>query len=151
MTFAGRWQVSAISEQGDQSRVVPLGLHLDNPPLFLSVEQLPGKPIRYTVQLPDNGFIRLTVAPARPPRDRVSVEFFDYFSERRPVAQMVLTAGGDDGATRQLPLRRTGASTFTSTVDLAPGPTRFAVIARTLDGTRLYGTYDLDSSRPRSE
>ena len=131
MTFAGRWQASAITEHGDQSRVVPLELHLNSPPLFLSLEQLPGKPVRYTVQLPDNGFIRLTVAPARSPRDRVSVEFFDYFSERRPVAQMVLTASRDDGPTRQLPLRRTSPSSFVSTTDLAPGPTHFAVIGRT--------------------
>ena len=111
--------------------MVPLELDIEGPPLFLSVDAFPGMPVRYSVQLADNSFIRLTVEPAPSGRQRVTVEFFEYFSDRRPVRQLTLTATGADQTTRQLPVRRQSSSSFVSDADLAPGPTQIAVIGRT--------------------
>ncbi len=147
LAFPGRWQVSVIAERAADSLAVPLELHIDGPPLFLSVDAFPGMPVRYSVQLADNSFIRLTVEPASPGRQHVTVEFFEYFSDRRPVRQLTLTATGTDQTTRQLPVRRQSSSSFVSDADLAPGPTEIAVIGRTADGTRLYGTYEVDIAR----
>jgi copper transport protein len=144
VSFPGRWQVSAIAEQAAEARVVPLQLHIAGPPLFRSVDAFPGQPVRYSVQLADNSFIRLTAEPVRHRRQRVTVEFFEYFSEARPISQMTLTATGAGGTTRQLPVARRDASSFVSRARLDPGPTHFGVIARTLDNTRLYGTYEVD-------
>ncbi len=84
--------------------MVPLQLHIAGPPLFRSVDAFPGQPVRYSVQLADNSFIRLTAEPVRHRRQRMTVEFFEYFSESRPISQMTLTATGADGTTRQLPV-----------------------------------------------
>ena len=65
LAFEGRWQVSVVSELATESRVVPLELHMQGPSLFLSVAAFPGQPVEYTVQLPDNSFIRLTLEPGR--------------------------------------------------------------------------------------
>ncbi len=148
LAFPGRWRVSAVAGSAAESRVVPLELYVNGPPLFLSVDAFPGQPVRYSVQLADNGFIRLTVEPAGGARQRITVEFFDYFSEKRPVNQLVLTAKSPDEPTRQLPVRRRDASSFVSRARLAPGRTRIDVIARTADGTRLYGTYTVDVAVP---
>jgi copper transport protein len=144
LEFPGRWLVSAVAERAARSRVVPLELEIEGPPLFLSVDAFPGQPRRYSVQLSDNSFIRFTVDPVRKARQQVTVEFFHFFGEPRPVEQVVVTAARPDNRTRQLPLRRRSPSSFDGRVALDAGATRFAVIGRTPEGVRLYGEYDLD-------
>jgi copper transport protein len=143
MPFPGRWRVTAVAQRGTNATAVPLDLDLDGPPLFLSVDAFPDRPVRYTVQLPDNSFIRLTIT-SRDGRRHARVEFFEYFGEPRPVTQAVVTATVDRGATRQLVLTRRDPSSFVATGTIPAGPTRFAVIGHTPDGKRLYGTFDVD-------
>ena len=144
LAFEGRWQVSVVSELATESRVVPLELQVQGPSLFLSVAAFPGQPVQYTVQLPDNSFIRLTLEPAPDDAQRITVEFFHFYGDPRPVSQVVLTARGSDEVTRQLPLRRVDPSSFTGVHHLRDGPTQFTVIGRTDDDLRLYGTFDIE-------
>ena len=59
---------------------------------------------------------------------------------------LVLTLQADGGAVRRLPLRRVSRGTFATDIDLPRSTLRFAVIARTREGLRLRGTFELKLS-----
>jgi copper transport protein len=143
LAFDGRWDVVATVEREGGAVTIPLELDLPGPEQFVSVLRPPGLPPKYTMQIGTVGQIQLQPNPERPGPSRLYVTCFTTFGSESLVEQFVLTAAADGGETRQLPVRRLGSGKFVTAVELRPGPLELGVVARTRDGTRLRGVFEL--------
>jgi copper transport protein len=143
LAFDGRWGVTALIGRGGELTEVPMMLDLAGPKYFVSVERIPGQPPKYTMQIGGIGYIRIEPDPERPGPSRVFVTCYTAFQNISRVDELVLTAADGDGPTRQQPVHRLGVGRFVADVDLAAGPFKIVVVARTSDGTRLLGAFDL--------
>jgi copper transport protein len=145
LVFDGRWGVDVrIQRYVGHSVQVPLELDAQGPPQFISVERIPGQAPKYTVQVGNAGYVRVSPQPERAGRSKLYVTCYDVFSDEVGVRELVLTAAAGTGATRQHPARRLGPGAFVADVDLAPGRNTIAVVARTTQGTRLRAVVELD-------
>jgi copper transport protein len=143
LSLDGRWEVAVLLERGAASVVVPLTLETRRPPQFVSVTRVPGEAPIYSVQIADETDVGFTIDPERPGRSSVSVAFFDIITDARPIDRLVLTVASGDGPARQQRVRRVSENAFVADIDLEPGRTRIAAIARTDDGARLWATFEL--------
>ena len=144
MGFDGRWAVTALIDRGAETIQVPFELDLPGPKYFVSVERIPQRPPKYTMQIGSIGYIRVEPDPERAGPSRIYVTCYTAFQSVSRVEQMIVTAAAGDGPTEQQPLRRLGPGRFVADVDLVRGPMAITVIARTRDGTRLRGLFHLD-------
>lgn len=144
LAFAGRWGVTALIERGTELIEVPLELDVPGPKYFVSVERIPRRPPKYTMQIGGIGYIRIEPDPERAGPSRVYVTCYTAFQNVSRVDELVLTAAAADGDARQQSVRRLGPGRFAADVDLAAGPFTIVVVARTGDGTRLRGAFDIE-------
>ena len=145
LAFDGRWAVDALVERGGGAVDVPLELDLPVPEQFVSVLDIPGspEPPEYTMQT-DEGYIRLSPHPDRPGPSRLRVTVFTAFENEAPTDRLVVTAGAPGDRPRQLPVRRLGGARFVADAQLEAGPLEVAVVARTREGTRLRGVFEIE-------
>jgi len=120
-------------------------VHTRSAPQFLSVERIPGEPVRYTVELvAGGGFLRVWADPGRAGPTRVFATFFDRFGEELAVADPVITLAAGP-STRPQFVQRLGPNRFVADVSLARGRSVVAVVARTVAGDeRFRGVVTLD-------
>lgn len=144
LAFDGRWAVTVTVERDGGAVTIPLELDLPGPEQFVSVLRPPGLPPKYTMQIGTVGQIQVEPRPERPGPSRLYVTCFTTFGSESLVEQFVLTAAVGGGETRQLPVRRLGSGKFVAAVELEPGSLELGVVARTRDGTRLRGVFELD-------
>jgi hypothetical protein len=144
LAFDGRWHVTVLVQRGADAVEVPLLVDVENPPQFISVQRMPGRPPAYTADLPGAGSIRISPDPERAGPSNVTVRAFTVFDTDADVDALVLTAAAADRPARQRPVRRRGRGRFVAPVRLAAGVNTIAVIARTADGTRLRSVFRLD-------
>jgi len=145
LSLDGRWAVTALVERGPDSVSVPLEVQTRSAPQFLSLERVPGTPVKHTVQLVSGGAsLRVWADPEQSGPTQVYATYFDRFGEELPVGEPVLTTGTGPSA-RQHAMRRLGPNRFVADVSLERGRTVVAVIARTVtDDQRLRGLVTLD-------
>lgn len=143
LSFDGRWAVTVTVERDGGAVTVPLELDLPGPEQFVSVLRPPGLPPKYTMQVGTVGQIQVEPRPESPGPSRMYVTCFTTFGSESLVEQFVLTAAAAGGATRQLPVRRLGSGKFLAAVELQSGSLELGVVARTKDGTRLRGVFEL--------
>jgi copper transport protein len=144
LVFDGRWGVDVVIQRyGGRSVQVPLELDAQGPPQFVSVERIPGQAPKYTVQVGNAGYVRVSPHPERAGPSKMYVTCYDVFSDEVGVRDLVLTAAAATGPTRQNPVQRLGAGMFVAHVDLAPGRNTIAVVARTTQGARLRAVVEL--------
>lgn len=148
MSFDGRWGVAVLAQLPTTAIEVPLELDVPGSPEQLSVEQIPGRPVRFTTQGGPAGAVRITPVPLRPGPSRVLVELFDNIGDTLSTGPLVLTAAAGDGPVRQQPVRRLAVSRFQSVVDLRAGTEHLTVVARATNGTRLRAVFDIDVPKP---
>jgi putative copper export protein len=145
LLFDGRWGVDVmIQRYVGRSVQVPLELDAKGSPQFVSVERIPGQAPKYTVQVGNAGYVRVSPHPERAGPSMMYVTCYDAFSDEVGVRELILTASAGAGATRQHPVRRLGPGTFVANVDLGPGRNTIAVVARTLQGTRLRAVVEVE-------
>ncbi|HET6998251.1 MAG TPA: copper resistance protein CopC [Solirubrobacterales bacterium] len=145
LAFDGRWRVDALVERRTGAVEIPLELDLPVPEHFVSTRNAPGSPDppEYTMQT-ENGYIRISPDPDRPGPSRVYVSTYTVFENSAATDQLVLTAAAAGDPPTQQPVRRLGISRFVADVDLEAGPFEIGVVARTRDGTRLRGVFQID-------
>ena len=143
LAFDGRWEVVVLIGRDSDSVEVPLELDLPIPEQFISVNRQPDAPPEYTLQT-TTGYIRITPDPERAGPSRVYVTGFTRFEDVAKIEQLVLTVAAGEGSARQSPVRRLGPGRFVAHLDLEAGPSTLFVIARTRDGTRMRGAFELD-------
>jgi hypothetical protein len=122
---------------------VPLELDTHGPTQFISVERVPGHAPKYTVEVGNAGFVRVSPHPERAGRSTLYVTCYDVFGNLSTVRYLVLTAAAGDGPPRRHPVRRLGTR-FAAVVELRAGKNTIAVVARTTDGRRLRAAVELD-------
>lgn len=143
LLFDGRWRVIVTLRRPGGAVRVPLELDAQGPTQFISIERVPGHAPKYTVQVGDTGFVRVSPHPERAGRSTLYVTGYDVFGNVSRVRYLVLTAAAGTGPTRQQPVRRLGAR-FVAPVDLQEGSNTITVIATTTDGRRLRAAVKLD-------
>jgi copper transport protein len=148
LSLDGRWGITALVEVGAEALPVPLVVQTRSAPQFLSVQRLPGEPVKYTVELATGrGFLRVWADPERAGPTQVYATYFDDFGETLPMGDAVLTVGSGSSA-RQAVVRRLGAGQFVADVTLSPGSNEIAVVARTAGGDeRRRGSVTLEIPR----
>jgi copper transport protein len=144
LKFDGRWEVDVLARRGAEPIRVALHLDVPGPKHFVSVEHIPGKPPKYTMQIGSVGYIRIVPQPERPGPSTVLVTCYTAFGGISKVDGLVVTLASSDGGAVPQPVRRLGAGRFDADVDFASGPAALAVVAHTADGTRLRGGFHLD-------
>ena len=143
LAFEGRWGVAVLIQQGADAVEVPLELDLPGPKQFVSVLRPPARPPAYTMQIGSAGNIRIVPDPERAGPSRVEVTVYTVFQNISRVDQLVLTAAAQGAPTRRQAVRRLGEGRFVADVELEAGSFTITVIARTSDGSRLRGAFDL--------
>ena len=148
LSLDGRWGITALVEVGSEALPVPLVVQTRSAPQFLSVQRLPGEPVKYTVELAvGRGFLRVWADPERTGPTQVYATFSDDFGEILPMGDPVLTVGSGPSA-RQEVVRRLGPGQFVADVTLSPGSNEIAVVARTAAGDeRRRGSVTLEIPR----
>ena len=148
LSLDGRWGITALVEKGADAVSVPLEVETRSPPQFLSVQRIPGEPVKYTLELVSGGAqLRVWAGPQRPGPSQLYATFFDRFGEELPVGDPVLTVGAGPSA-RQYGLRRLGPNRFVADVALEVGQVDVALVARTVeDDQRLRGQVTLEVPR----
>ena len=144
LAFDGRWRVTTVIERGGGSVTIPLELEARSPPRFVAAFRPPGRPPSYTVDVGQEGFIRVSPHPERAGRSRLYVTFYNLLQNERSVDWVAVTAGNDDDPVRRLAVRRLSPSRFVADVVLAEGRNRIAVVERPSEGSRVRATFDLD-------
>ncbi len=149
LAFDGRWQIAVLIEGNGSSVEVPLEVETRGPPTVVSVERRPGRDPAYTVSdRVGRNAVRFSPHPEQPGESAVRITFFDAIGDLRQMGDIVVIAASN-GSTRQAPVRRLDDGAFVATVQLAAARTRVGVVARTLDGTRVHATVELDVRAPR--
>ena len=145
LAFDGRWAVDVLVERSGDAVEVPLELDVPVPEQFVSVLDIPGspEPPEYTMQT-ENGYIRISPDPDRPGPSHIYVSTYTVFESRAPTDQLVLTAATPGDPPKQLPVRRLGISRFVADIDLEAGPLEIGVVARTRNGSRLRGDFQIN-------
>ena len=144
LSLDGRWRV-VVEVDGDGTTVtVPLEVRMRGPAQFLSVERTPGRPVRYLVEARPGAYIRMHADPARNGVQPVHIRVFDDFGEEPPIEGVVVTTGDADGRARPIAVERVGRGSFTAHMPLHAPRTPVAVVARTVDGTRLRAEVDIE-------
>jgi copper transport protein len=143
VVFDGRWRVTAVIERAGGAVRVPLELDAQGPTQFISVERVPGRAPKYTVEVGTAGFVRISPHPERAGRSTLYVTCYDVFGNMSPVRHLVLTAAAKDGPPRRHSVRRVGTG-FAAVVELRAAKNTIAVVARTTDGRRLRAAVELD-------
>ena len=148
LSLDGRWGITALVEVGSEALPVPLVVQTRSPPQFLSVQRLPGEPVKYTVELAiGRGFLRVWADPERTGPTQVYATYFDDFGEILPMGDPVLTVGSGSSA-RQEAVHRLSPGQFVADVTLSPGSNEIAVVARTAAGDeRRRGSVTLEIPR----
>jgi copper transport protein len=144
LAFDGRWEVTVVVELEDDAVEVPLELALPIPEGSVSVVRLPDRPPQYTLQVGNDGYIRMTVDPERAGSNQVVVTCYSVFQNLAITEQLVLTSAAGDGPAEQQTVRRVGPSRFVAEVELEQGANTITVVARTLAGIRLRGAFELE-------
>jgi copper transport protein len=144
LTFDGRWRVAVRVERGTSSVEVPLDVDVRGRPQPVSIQRIPGQPVKYIVDVPGMGSVRFSPDPERPGRSQLRVTCYDPIQDERRIAQMVVTFGSGNNPPLQLPLRRLNAAGFVAEIELAPGRNTFAAVARTIDGARWRATVQIE-------
>lgn len=139
LRFAGRWQV--VARVG--SAAIPFELDVPGPEQFVSVARVPGQPAAYTMEVGNDGYVRLTLDPERPGASSITVTAFDEFENFVRIRRVVLTAAAGGAPLRPVPLNRLGADSYGSILNLSEGTNRIGVTIRTRFGTRLHGVFEL--------
>jgi hypothetical protein len=143
MVFDGRWGVVVSLQRPSGIVRVPLELDTRSPAQFVSIERIPGEAPKYTAQVGNVGYVRISPHPERAGPSKIYVTCYDVFSDVSQARELVITASAGNGPTRQLPARRAGTD-FIASVELQPGKNTIAVVATTTDGRRLRASVDLD-------
>jgi copper transport protein len=144
LVFDGRWGVDVVIQRYvGRSVQIPLELDARGPPQFVSVERIPGQAPKYTVQVGNAGYVRVSPQPEPAGPSKLYVTCYDVFSDEVGVRELVLTAAGGTGPTSQHPVRRLGPGRFVSDVDLVRGRNTITVVARTTQGARLRAVVEL--------
>jgi copper transport protein len=138
LSFGGRWGLAVLVERDDGSVTVPVELLVPDPPQFVSVERVPGRPVRYLVEVAPGLYVRIHTEPGN-----VHAAFFDDFGTDRPVDAVVITTT-TAGRTRQHVTRSLAPGRFVAELRPDARPTDIAVVARAPDGTRLRAAVTLD-------
>jgi copper transport protein len=148
LSLDGRWEITALVDSGAASVSVPLELQTRSAPQFLSVQRIPGEPVKYTLELVSGGgLLRVWADPQRSGPSQLYATYFDRFGEELPVGDPVLTVGAGP-STRQHGLRRLGPNRFVADIDLAAGRVDVALVTRTVDDDqRLRGEVTLEVPR----
>ena len=90
LSLDGRWGITAVVEVGSEALPVPLVVQTRSAPQFLSVQRLPGEPVKYTVELAvGRGFLRVWADPERSGTTQVYATYFDDFGEILPMGDPV--------------------------------------------------------------
>lgn len=144
LTFDGRWRVTASIERDGDSVEVPLAVEVRTPPQFVSIERNPGLPPMYTVEVRGLGHIRFSPDPERVGPSLLRVTCFNGIFEDRLIDDIVVTGGDGDGGVKQLPVRRVDGSRFIVDMALRPGRNPLAAVARTVDGSRMRASVEID-------
>ena len=147
LAFDGRWQVTVHFEKSDSSVDIPLELQPRGRPQAVTAERIAGEPVKFTVEIPDRGFVRFSPEPERAGPSQVYVTCYDVVRDERGVEVMVVTASSPGTQARQQHVRRLSRSRFVADIDLKPGRNTVGAVARTRDGTRLRAVVDLDITR----
>jgi copper transport protein len=144
MSFDGRWAVRVLIARAGGSAEVPLELDPVGPPQSLTIERIAGQAPTFTKLVGIAGFIRISPHPDRAGRSELFVNFYTAATgDEQPVRGVVVTAAAGHGPVRQLTLRGVGPGSFIGEVDLAPGHTEIAVVARTTYHARMRSVFDL--------
>jgi copper transport protein len=143
LAFEGRWRITALIEGAGNSVEVPLDVETRSAPQFVSVLRVPGQSPEYTIEVKGKGRVRLALHPERGGRSEVYLTCFDGIFEDLPIDTVVFTAASRNRPARQLPARRLDRNRFVADIDLVSGSNRIAVIARTVDGSRLRAALDI--------
>ena len=146
MVFDGRWGVTVLIQPYGPGRTirVPLELDAQGPAEFVSVERIPGQALKYTLQVGNLGYVRISPHPEHAGPSAIYVTCYDVFSDVVAVKRLVLTAAAGDGPTAQHRARPVGGNVFAAGVDLARGTNTITVVAKTSFGTRLRAVLQLD-------
>ena len=96
------------------------------------------------MQVQNLGYIRITPDPERPGPSRLGVDVLTPFESRVRVSQIVVTTRASDGPTRRRPVRRIGDGRYEADVELEGDANEIVVVARTEEGVRLRGAFELD-------
>jgi uncharacterized membrane protein len=147
LAFDGRWRVSVLLETGSDSAVVPLDVDVAGPPQFLSLQQVPGEPVRTTVYVAGGDSVVVWAEPEATGPAKVFVTFLNPLGDRQPIDQLVLTVAPEGGRPEQRSVERLGTNAFAAEVTLESGTNIVAVVARTDDGTRVRAVSELRASR----
>jgi hypothetical protein len=132
--------VQVLVEGGRTSVDVPLEIETKGLPQFLSVVRPPGKPVSYTAQVKNLGFIMVTVDPERPGPNRIEIVFMTGIYEKLPVVDVVVTTGTKPVSVVTTSWHERGAF-FLGDVQFVAGRNELSVTARTTDGSRLRATF----------
>ena len=143
VVFDGRWRVTVVIDRAGGVVQVPLELDAQGPTQFISVERVPGQAPKYTVQVGDQGFIRVSPHPEHAGPSELYVTCYDVFGDVSTVRYLVLTTATGTTPPRQQPVRRLGAR-FIASVELQKGKNTIAVVATTTDHRRLRAVVELD-------
>jgi copper transport protein len=144
LSLDGRWRVTVLLELGAQTVTVPLEVTVPGPPQFLSVERVPGRPIRYTVQVAEGTYMRVHADPGREGPSRVHAAFFDDFGDEWAIDALVLTTARESDRARQHAVQRLGRGRFVADVTLTAPVTRVSAVARARDGTRFRAVVEVE-------
>src|SRR5207253_1986317 len=118
MSLDGRWEITVFVERGAESLAVQLQVQTRSAPQFLSVQRIPGEPVKYTVELvAGGGFLRVWADPQRSGETKLYATFYDRFGEAPAISDPVLTVGQGRFA-RAFPVRRLAPNQFVADVTL---------------------------------
>jgi putative copper export protein len=143
LAFEGRWRITAVIERAGDAVEVPMVVETRSGPQFVSTLRVPGQPPEYTIEVRGKGRVRLVLHPERSGRSELSITCFDGIFEDLPIETLVVTSAAGTGSIGLLPARRLDRSRFAAEIVLASGVNRIAVTARTIDGTRLRATLNV--------
>jgi copper transport protein len=143
MVFDGRWGVTVLVPRPAGIVRVPLELDTRTPAQFVSIESAPGRAPKYTVEVGNLGFVRISPHPERPGPTRVYVNLYDIFGDVVRANHLVLTTAAGDGPASQQPVKAAG-NRFIADAKLVHGRNTITVVTTTHFGVRLRAILLLD-------
>jgi putative copper export protein len=145
LAFDGRWQIGVLIQRGATSMTVPLEVEVRGPPQFVSVEQVPGQPVFYTIEAAGSvGFVRIWADRQEAGAVQVFATIVDAQMQELAVDQVVITLARGSASAAQQAVRRLAPGQFVADVTLRSGQTTVAVVAHAANGARLRAAVDLE-------